>query len=136
MAFVDNLTPKNTEEIKPGLFIQKTKGGFRLVNPVAWKGKYRWKEQLKTVVSLKTIFSMAVILLLVWSYVNDTREYRQFYEKIIANPIAYCSEIQTTLSGDICTEQNERLGLCSNAYKDLRSLNITYGNTNNVSGNV
>ncbi len=86
-------TPKDTEEIKPNFFIQRWKGNYRQVNPVAWNGKYRWKEQVKTIFTFRTLFWIALILFIAWSYMNDVQQYKQFYEDVKGNPVLYCENV-------------------------------------------
>jgi len=83
MDITKNLTPKDTEEIKPGLFIQKRKNGkYKQIYPLAWEGKLRWKEQLKTIFTFRTFFTIALILFLAWSYIHDTGECRFIVENL------------------------------------------------------
>ncbi len=90
MKLRKSLTPKDTEEIKPGFFIQKWRGKHRQVNPIVWDGKYRWKEQMKTIFSVRTFIWIGLILFLLWSYTNDVGEYKQFYEDFQDDPIGFC----------------------------------------------
>ena len=105
MSFIDSLTPKDTEEIKPDLFIQKTKKGYRQVHPVAWKGKWRTKEQLAMVFSIRTIATIAVICFLAWSYLHDQGALREFYIEVQSNPVEFCNSVLQDLN------QNTRLGI-------------------------
>lgn len=93
MNVVKALTPENTEELKPGLFIQQTQKGYRQINPMAWEGRMRWKEQMKTVFSLRTVFTIALVLFLAWSYMNDVGTYKEFYEDVMENQYDYCRGI-------------------------------------------
>ena len=124
MTLADNLTPRDTEEIKPGLFIQKTKKGYRKVEPMAWKGKLRWKEQLKTVITVRTILTLSIILFVVWSYTHDVQVYKGFYEEFTQNPIANCNEIIAfTVNPVGCTDFQSKAGLCqiSGSFANLNS---------------
>lgn len=89
MSLIDSLTPKNTEEIKPGLFIKKTGRGYRQVNPMAWMGKYRWQEQKKSIFCFRTLFTIALIIFITWGYYSDTKGCVEFQE----NPCEYLVEI-------------------------------------------
>jgi len=89
MSLIESLTPKNTEELKPGLFIQRRAKGYKQIDPLAWNGKYRWREQLKTIFCLRTIVFLAIILLLFYGYKHDTQK---CYE-MIEDPITYCRGI-------------------------------------------
>ena len=92
MNFIDVLTPKDTEEVKPGLFIQQRGRGYRMVQPFAWNGKMRWREQMRTVFSIRTFITLAIIGFIVWGYLNDTGEFRDFYVEVKGNPVAYCQQ--------------------------------------------
>ncbi|KKL12538.1 hypothetical protein LCGC14_2534780 [marine sediment metagenome] len=61
MSLIDSLTPKDTEEIRPGLFIQKREKGYRVLNPIAWNGKYRWRKQF----SWRSVFTIAIIIFII-----------------------------------------------------------------------
>ncbi len=98
MDFVKALTPKDTEEVKPGFFIQTKnhKNGrtsYRQVHPVAWNGKIDWKTQVKSVFSLRTIFTIALILFIYFGYLHDYRLLQEFHNEVIENPVEFCIEI-------------------------------------------
>ncbi len=93
MNFIKVLTPKDTQEIKPGLFIQKTSSGYRQVSPPAWDGKVIWKNFFFGQGFLKSSFFFIVLMFLAWSYFHDVKVYREFYEEVIADPILFCSNI-------------------------------------------
>ena len=93
MSVVDSLTPRDTEEVKPNLFIQKTRKGWRTINPLAWKGKIRWAEQAKTIFSLSTAMRLAVVIFLVWAYLHDTAALREFQVEVTSNPVAWCNAV-------------------------------------------
>ena len=99
MTLADSLTPKDTEEIKPNLFIQRRGNEYKQVYPVAWKGEMRWKEQLKTIFSFRTLMTLVIILFIAWAYTNDVEEYKNFYVEVKNNPIAYCENIYNTQNG-------------------------------------
>lgn len=134
MTIKDSLTPKDTEEIKPNLFIQKKGDKYKVINPFVWNNKIRIKEQLKTIFSLRTILSLALVLFLVWTYFHDVGALRNFYFKVQQNPIVWCTKILAGLpTGNICTKQWEEAGLCEtdktlNKLYDsnLSNLNITF----------
>lgn len=93
MSFIDSLIPKDTEEIKPGLFIQKIPKGYRTINPMAWDGKFRTKEQLATVINFKTIFTLALILFIAYNYQLNTAVCEEFQSdpcKYLSNYTTYC----------------------------------------------
>jgi hypothetical protein len=112
MGIIESLTPKDTEEVKPGLFIKKTNKGYRQINPAAWNGKIRWKEQLKTIITFRSILSLGIILFLVFGYVNDNKSLMNFYDKITNDPVGFCREIDRLKSENRCSEFLQEQGLC------------------------
>ncbi len=120
------LAPKDTEEVRPGLYVRTMykpiyhKGdmiarepiGYRRVEPVVWNGEYRWKEQLKTVFSLRTIFTIAIICFVAWSYYHDVGEYKGFFDDVTGDPITYCDRIYSLHSEDnLKSGENEFKGV-------------------------
>jgi len=99
MSLIDSLTPKDTEEIKPDLFIQKRKNGYRQINPVAWNGKFRSKEQLKSIFSFRTIFTVALLLFLYFGFLHDYRTLTDFYEEVVSDPVKWCTRLENLNSG-------------------------------------
>ena len=91
MSLIDSLTPKNTEEIKPGLFIQQNRNGYRNINPIAWNGELRLRKQF----GLRNLFVIALIIFIAFSYYNDTKTCRDFQ----ANPCDYISNYTTYCMG-------------------------------------
>ncbi len=89
MSLIDSLTPKNTEEIKPGLFIQKTPRGYRQINPMAWNGEFRTKEQLRTIINFKSIFTIALILFIAYHYSVNTTTCEEFQKNPCPHLPAY-----------------------------------------------
>lgn len=106
------LTMQDTEEVKPGFFVQTKKGRHRRVYPLVWDGKYQVKEQLRTVFTFRTFFTIGIILFIAWSYQNDVGAYQDFYIEVRGDPIGFCDEVKNALDVT-CTEQNEKSGLCS-----------------------
>ncbi len=100
MSVIDSLTPKNTEEIKPGLFIQTTARGFKQIYPAAWNGKINWKNLLIGPGFFKSFIFFAIIMFLVWSYSHDVETYKNFYEEVSSNPEQYCREVSWFDVGD------------------------------------
>lgn len=96
MNLKDKLTPKNTEEVRPGLFVQARSKNpssieYRVVNPICWRGKYRWKNQF----SWKNLIMIMIILFLTWSYLQETQFCRDLNEdpcEILPNITKYCFE--------------------------------------------
>jgi hypothetical protein len=121
--FIKALTPKDTEEIKPGLFIQRKLGGYRNVYPAAWNGKIIWANFLFGGSVFKTIGWFAIILFVVWSYQHDVAEYKEFYEKIQQDPFAWCLDVQDYYVNGGCTKENQAIGLCDSI--DYNSFNAT-----------
>lgn len=93
MNLIKTLTPVDTEEVKPGLFVQKRKSGWRQIEPLAWDGKMRWKAQIKTVFSFRTFIGIAIIIFIVWAYLHDVQEYKNFHEEVMTNPVGWCDEV-------------------------------------------
>jgi len=111
--FIKSLTPNNTKEIKPNLFIQEKKGKYRVVNPMAWKGKIRYKEQLQTVFSIRTLIWLGILLIITYGYLNDNSQLIEFYEEVTGDPLLYCENIIGVALQEGCTEDKETLGLCN-----------------------
>lgn len=107
------LTPPDTEEIKPGLFIQKKLGRYRQVHPAAWDGKIIKNNLFFGGDFLKSFIFFAILMLIVWGYQHDVREYQEFYENIRSNPMVFCNDVDKAMQ-ITCSEQNELLGLCNN----------------------
>lgn len=83
MSIKDSLTPKDTEELKPGFFVQKQGNKYRQVQPIIWKGKWRLKNQIEW----RDIFFIALIIGLFFGGQN----YVRFYEETITDPAAFCA---------------------------------------------
>ncbi len=89
MNFKESFTPKDTEELKPGLFIQKKGDTYRQINPVVWNNEWRLKNQF----GWRNLFTIAIILFIAWSYFNDTQWCRDFMEdpcEVLPNVTQYC----------------------------------------------
>lgn len=84
-------TPKDTEELKPGFYVQQRGDKYKQILPFVFEDKWLWKEQLRTVFKLRTIFTIALIIFIAWSYLHDTGVYREFYEEVIEDPIKFCT---------------------------------------------
>lgn len=94
MNFTKAFTPKDTEEIKPGLFIQRTTRGYRQISPGAWDGKIIWKNLLFGQGFLKSFIFFLIIIFIAWSYFHDVRVYQDFYEEVISDPVLFCLNVQ------------------------------------------
>ena len=123
MSFIDSLTPKDTEELKPDLFIQKTKKGYRQIHPVAWKGKWRTKEQLSTVFAWRTIITIFVFGFLAWSYLHDQGALREFYIEVQSDPVAFCNSVYEIQN------QNTRMGIGDDDFIKQLDPNSIQGNS-------
>lgn len=122
MSLTNILTPDNTEELKPGLFIQKRKNGYRQIQPMAWQGKIRWGEQMKTIFCFRTIFFVALVLFIYFGYLHDYRTLKDFYEDVMSNPIGFCANVTQ--------------GAIDN-FKGLNyGVNLNEGNTDTISGDT
>lgn len=111
MGLIEILTPKDTEEVKPGLFIQKKGNSYRQITPAAWNGKINWKVAILGPNFIRNFIWFAIIMFIAWSYVHDNAEYRTFYD----GRVSWCHNltiIETQAPG--CSEQNAKLGLCTN----------------------
>lgn len=117
MTLTDSLTPKNTEEIKPGLFIQKKGNGYRMIDPVAWNGKILWKKQIRSVISLRFVITITIVLFLVWAYNQDIGASLDFYNLVHEDPLAFCLQVEEDLRAPDCTAWLEQQNLCTNFSK-------------------
>lgn len=93
MNFKKAFTPKETEEIKPGLFIQKTRKGYKQIHPAVWNDKVNYKNLLLGPEFVRSIIWFAIIMFLAWSYFHDVGTYQEFYEEVNSNPVEFCSNI-------------------------------------------
>lgn len=123
MSWIEKFTPKDTEEIKPDLFIQRRQKGYRVVNPIAWNGKWRTKEQLKTIFTVGMFIRLGIIIFLAWAYIHDVGALNDFRNRVISDPIQFCSDVQEALAAG-CTEFYEAQGLCI-SNQTISSINFT-----------
>lgn len=122
MTLADRLTPKDTEEVRPDVFIQKTRTGkYRQIYPMAWNGKINWKNSLIGSHPYRRIFSFLLILFLAWSYNHDVSGLSKLQERIISDPFGFCYNLTTYYQ-----EHPELLGNKSISIKDgdTRSLQV------------
>ena len=113
---------KNTEEIRPGLFVQLNKGKYKQVKPMVWKGEWKLKGQF----TWRNLFTMLAIIFVVGTYIYDSVEINKFNE----DPFAYCEELYL---------KNPEGNPISVANFDLSLLNFTKENgeiTNTLFDNV
>lgn len=91
MSLKDLLTPKETEEIKPGLFVQKRgESKYRIIEPMVWNGKYRWKSIILGKDFWKHFIWFLLLMYLSWSYMHDTKECATFMDDIKNKSCTYC----------------------------------------------
>lgn len=91
MSLIETLTPKNTEQLRPGLFVQEKKGNYRVVNPIAWEGKWRLNKQF----SYRNMITVVIVIFIAWTYFNETEFCRELKEDpcaLLPDIINYCSE--------------------------------------------
>ena len=101
------LTPKNTEEVKPNLFIQaynnpdslmarldKTIKGhnkeirypkYRHIFPAAWNNKINWAIMIFGAHPIKSLFVFLLIIYMAWSYHHDTQALVEWNNQIMSN---------------------------------------------------
>ncbi len=93
MNFIKVFTPKDTEEIKSDLFIQRRGNSYRQVYPGAWDGKIIWKNLLFGGMGLRNLLWFAIIIFVAWSYFHDVQVYQEFYEEVISDPVLFCLNV-------------------------------------------
>lgn len=95
--FIRVLTPSDTEELKPGLFVQKKivrgQDYYRQVYPGAWNGKLNPYEIFLGRNFFKTTFWFLLIMFLAFAYWHDVREYKGFYENVNSHSIDFCAKV-------------------------------------------
>lgn len=102
MSWKKTLEAKDTEEVRPGIFIQKYWGPLknykvpvdRVVNPLVWKGEWRLNKQFR----YRNLITIAVVLFLAFTYINETQFCRDLQEnpcEILPNITNYCTQINT-----------------------------------------
>ncbi len=93
MSWIERLTPKNTEELKPGLFIQKSRDGYRQVYPAAWNGEVIWKNFFFGGGWFKPLAFFLIIILLALGYYTTFENCMEFQAdpcKFLPNITSYC----------------------------------------------
>lgn len=93
---IEALTPKDTEELKPGLFIKSIpknpdKIEYRQIHPIAWDGKFRLKNSLA--MKRGDILRIIILLFVIWAYFNDTGGYRYYYETVNSDLDGFCRNV-------------------------------------------
>jgi len=92
MGFVETLTPKHTEEVKPGLFIQKYARGYRQIYPAAWEGKINWYNFIFGG-KIRNLIWFFIILMVVFGFYMQTGDYIKFYDSFMQDPIEFCKNV-------------------------------------------
>lgn len=103
MSWIEKITPKNTEEIKPNLFIQKTKTGYRQIYPAAWNGKINWYNFLVGKHFWRGLIYIAIILYIAYWWYQDTTYCREFQENpcdYLPNITDYCLDLEEVRSNE------------------------------------
>ena len=98
MSFIDSLTPKDTEEVRPGLFIQKTSKGYRQIYPAAWNGKINYNNFFFGSGFLKSFIWFAILMIIIFGYYDSTKSCNEFQSdpcKYLPNITTYCIEEET-----------------------------------------
>lgn len=115
MNFIERLTPKHTEEIKPGLFVQRRGNTYKQITPAAWNGKIIWKNLFFGQGFIKSLIFFSIILFLAWSYFHDVKVYQDFYEEVISDPVLFCLNVSLE-----SYEQYEDTYIIQGDYEGLR----------------
>ncbi len=127
MSFINAITPKDTEEVKPGLFIQEKFGSYRQVHPGAWNGKVIWKNFIFGGNPIKHFILFLVLMFIVFSYQNDVGAYRDFYEEVSGDRFGYCEDLRLSQINPECTIQLQKQGLCTIIPSNL-TVNFDFSN--------
>jgi len=121
MSWIDSITPSNTEEVKPNLFIKKTRLGYRQVFPSAWDGKVNWRNFILGGHPARNLMWFLIIVFLAWSYAVDTKNLREFYNE----RFLFCEEVQKIKDDPaLCTDFQRKQGLCQESELDLSGFGV------------
>ena len=125
MSFIDFLTPKNTEEVKPGLFIQKrtSRNGkikYRKITPAAWNGKINWKVFILGDKWVSSLIWFLLIMYLAWSYHHDTSALIGFEKYVLENTTQFCSNQLAHLNEPV------KLSVCTNNLCNVSNVIANY----------
>jgi len=93
MSFIEKLTPKDTEEIKPNLFIQRRGNYYRQIYPAAWNGKINWYNFI-TGGHWTKLFWFFIILFIVFGFYVQSGDYKKFHDLVMENPYNFCESIR------------------------------------------
>lgn len=109
------LTPPDTEEVKPGVFIQKKGNVYRQIYPAAWNGKINWKNFLIGSHFWRNFIVFLILMFLVFAYVHDTHALKDFYVKVTENKIAWCAGVPLSeLKIGVKNESQSPIGIQNN----------------------
>ena len=104
---------KNTEEIRPNLFLKKTKkGNYYQVYPLRFNGRWMVKNFLWPPYMKWTVLMVTILVTVALSHKHDVAVYTEALKPLYENPIKYCNAIIEEHVRPICTEQLEKFGLC------------------------
>lgn len=108
MNLIKALTPQETEEVKPGVFLQRKGKTWRQIYPAAWNGKINWKNFILGPNFWKNFIWFVIIMFLIFSYWHDTNELREFHNTVTQNKIAWCAGVplENLKTGDNDQQQN------------------------------
>ncbi len=107
--FKKAFTPKDTEELKPNLFVKKTSKGYKQDNPLVWKGEWRLRGQI----GWRNIF---MIILIIFLYTQGSK-YVVFYEDFNVDPGKYCENVAYVKLNEAINYEQDSSSLPSNIEK-------------------
>ena len=97
--FVQLLTPSNTEEVKPGVFIKRRnllgKDSYSQVSPACWDGKFNWKNIIIGPHFWKNFIYFAIIMFLMFAYWHDTHAMVDNLNEIYEDPYKWCADLSS-----------------------------------------
>ncbi len=94
----NSIAPDGTEEVKPNLFVKPIKNGWKQVHPLKWQGKWRIKEEVKSIFNFRTLFNIAIILFIAWSYKHDVKALTEFHNFALENTTQFCEITLSSLN--------------------------------------
>lgn len=106
MDFKKAFTPKDVEEIKPGLFIKSFPKNpdtieYRQVQPLVWNGRWRLKNQIG-------VRNIVMIIIIIGLFLTGAK-YINFYEEVNSDPAAFCSNVSILNIGEVIHEDSSSL---------------------------
>lgn len=104
--FKKAFTPKDVEEVRPGLFIKKIPKNYddieyRQIQPLVWNGKWRLKNQIK----IRNV--LMIVLIIALFFVG--MKYVRFYEEVNSNPKEFCKNVTIFDIGEVTHEDSSSL---------------------------